>query len=149
MYLISTFCVFVWDMNSHFSGCHFHTFSINHICLSAAIRKMGLKRLEVEVPTVVPGTAERMKQFCEWWALLQVCQCVTIENVMMCYLLTQADATDHTDWDTHRLVLPLVNVTLHNCDVCLVSSPMILADNEDLLSDPTLSVHTCVFAFAW
>lgn len=27
---------------------------------------------------------------------------VTIENVMMCYLLTQADAADHTDRDAQK-----------------------------------------------
>lgn len=79
-------------------------------------------------------------------SLPAVCYSVTIENVMMCYLLTQADATTQTtQTETHkRLVLPLVNVALHNCDVCSVSSPMISTDNEDLLSDPTLCSHMCV-----
>lgn len=67
-----------------------------------------------------------------------VCYSVTTENVVMCYVMMQADAADHTD-------RALVNVTLHHCDVCSVSSPIISTDNEDLLSDTTLCSHVCVY----
>lgn len=51
-----------------------------------------------------------------------------------------------TQTEKHKgLVLPLVNVTLHNSDVCSVSSPMISMENEDLLADPTLCSHVCLF----
>lgn len=43
-----------------------------------------------------------------------------------------------------RLILPLINVTLNNSDVCSVSSPMVSIDIEDLLSDPTLFTHVCL-----
>lgn len=43
-----------------------------------------------------------------------------------------------------RLILPPVNVPLHNSDICAVSSPMISMDIEDLLSDPTLFTHVCL-----